>query len=649
MKEEFYQNTDYIQLPEAWSDWKLTERIGIGSFGDVYLAVRDNKKCAVKVIRIPSDEAERSALLAETKNEVTAQQYLKDLVENYSREIQAMYSLRENPHIVRIEDHSIEELQPFGYQIYIRMELLTSLRDHIAGRYVTEEKAVQIGRDICYALTACEKQRIIHRDIKPDNIFRSEAGTYKLGDFGTVRQMDLSFGTYSAKGTFSFMAPEVYKGDRYDKQADIYSLGIVLYRLMNRNRDPFLDPLKQLVFYQEREDALRSRMEGKPLPKPIDASDKFSQVICKACAYRAEDRYEDAAALKTDLEKVLDPEAAITVSPGDEKSSLPGTEGNIPDTAARIIRGKRSFRAGAAILIALFILAGTTIWYTTRKPAPPTEGVLDQEAGVVAMRQAAADVSPGMEEACRAADELIDEMAQYAMNDMSQFSQYFRNVDEETIDSYFVQLAGFNEYENRMIIPVLEEDGIYALNVIGYRDEVPEEDSPENWDYGIMMFLSEVDGKWVIVGDTSAEEALDRLISGAFPDGYKDLDNTYWASGSLIYLYGNYVYEGFSTSRPMYIWQTDSGDVYLAVDFANGTDANVRFKDLSVRVNDAELGTILSADIEGEVTVEPGKNELMTYRFDSSLIETGSKQWTKEGELVNMITIVLDGAAEEYS
>ena len=138
MKEEFYQNTDYIELPEAWSDWKLTERIGTGSFGDVYLTVRGNEKSAVKVIRIPSDEAERSALLTETKNEDSARQYLKDLVENYTREIQAMYSLRDNPHIVRIEDHYIEELQTFGYRLYIRMELLTSLKDHIAGRSVTE-------------------------------------------------------------------------------------------------------------------------------------------------------------------------------------------------------------------------------------------------------------------------------------------------------------------------------------------------------------------------------------------------------------------------------------------------------------------------------------------------------------------------------
>ena len=112
MTDEFYQNTELIQLPESWADWELTEKIGTGSFGTVFLAVRDTEKCAVKVIRIPSDDSERSALLAETKNESTAQQYLRDMVENYSREIQAMYALRDNSHIVRIEDHYIDHRVP---------------------------------------------------------------------------------------------------------------------------------------------------------------------------------------------------------------------------------------------------------------------------------------------------------------------------------------------------------------------------------------------------------------------------------------------------------------------------------------------------------------------------------------------------------
>ena len=641
MTDEIYQNTDHVQLPEAWSDWELSEQIGTGSFGTVFLAVRGPEKCAVKVIKIPSDNSERSALLAEAKNEATAQQYLSDLVENYSREIQSLYALRDNPHIVRIEDHYIEELKPFGYKIYIRMELLTTLREHLDGRTVAEEDAVQAGMDICDALTACEEQHIIHRDIKPDNIFWSEKGTYKLGDFGTARQMDLTFGTYSAKGTFSFMAPEIYKGERYNKQVDIYSLGIVLYRLMNRNRDPFLDPLKQLVFYQEREEALRSRMEGEPLPKPIDASDRFAQVIYKACAYRAEDRYEDAAAFKADLKRVLDPRAVI-------KASLSADKREIRNTAAGTGR-KKALLTGIIISIVALILAGTAVWHTIRKPSKPSAGILDLEAGEIKMRKPDATASPGMEEALNAAEKLVDDMSQYAMKDRTLFSHYFHNVDDEIIDNYFLQFKDFNEYPHRMIIPVLKQDDLYIINVIGYSDEEPEKDSSKNWDYGITLFLSKANDEWYIEGADSAENAMDVLLEGAFPAGFREADNYYYAAGNWIYLYSDLAYEGFNTSRPMYIWQTDSGDVYLSIDFANGTDANARFRNLSVQVHDEELGTILAADIKGDVIVEPGKNELMTYRFDSSLIETGNEQWSIEDELVDKITIVLDSKVEEIS
>lgn len=301
MSEIMKENTNGIMLPEAWKSWNITGQIGTGSFGSVYLAEDGPERCAVKVISVPRDDSERAALLVESKNEEAAHRYLKDLLQNYAKEIRAMYVLQEDPHIVRIEDHLIEEISPLEYRILIRMELLTPLRDYFAGMAMTEDEAIRIGLDMCDALIACDRHRIIHRDIKPDNIFRSDDGVYKLGDFGTARRLDMTFGTYSTKGTFSYMAPEVYRQERYDRRVDLYSLGIVLYRFMNRNRDPFIDPDKHLIYYQDREEALRRRMEGEPLPPPADASGDFSYVIRKACAFSPGKRFPDAQAMKDTL------------------------------------------------------------------------------------------------------------------------------------------------------------------------------------------------------------------------------------------------------------------------------------------------------------------------------------------------------------
>lgn len=347
------ESENNIRLPDAWRGWTIMEQIGTGSFGTVYLAEKGKKKSAIKVISLPRDDSEKAALLVECKSEDAAHQYLENLLENYSKEIRAMYVLQEDPHIVKIEDHMIEEISPLEYRILIRMELLTPLRDYYAGMVITEEEAIQIGIDLCDALIACDIHKIIHRDIKPDNIFRSDDGIYKLGDFGTARRLDMTFGTYSTKGTFSYMAPEVYRQERYDNRVDLYSLGIVLYRFMNRNRDPFIDPDKHLIYYHDREEALRRRMEGEALPDPVDASGDFSYVIRKACAYQPSKRFPDAETMKRTLMQLRDSNRSTESSLFDDTQTPIHTDTihhtALPDAGDRVMEGLGGSYLGASI------------------------------------------------------------------------------------------------------------------------------------------------------------------------------------------------------------------------------------------------------------------------------------------------------------
>ena len=116
-----------------------------------------------------------------------------------------------------------------------------------------EKETIKLGIDLCKALEYCQQLNIIHRDIKPENIFVSRFGDFKLGDFGIARELEKTMSSLSKKGTYSYMAPEMYKGERYDNSVDIYSLGIVLYKIMNKNRLPFLNLEKQLITYRDKE------------------------------------------------------------------------------------------------------------------------------------------------------------------------------------------------------------------------------------------------------------------------------------------------------------------------------------------------------------------------------------------------------------
>lgn len=301
------------QLPvSAWPEWKIVEKIGEGSFGKVYKARRTEQGktfySAIKVITIPSNAGELSSVRSENPDEQSVKEYFYSLVEECIQEVNTMEYFRGNSHVVSVEDYKVMEyLDDIGWDIYIRMEYLTSYLDYCAGRALTEEDVIHLGIDLCKALEYCQCQNIIHRDIKPENIFVSRFGEFKLGDFGIARELDRTMSGLSKKGTFSYMAPEMYRGEAYDARVDIYSLGIVLYKLRNHNRLPFISLKKQLITYRDKEEALNRRMAGEKLPVPAEAGEAFAEVILKACAYDRHDRYESAEEFRMALEQILYP------------------------------------------------------------------------------------------------------------------------------------------------------------------------------------------------------------------------------------------------------------------------------------------------------------------------------------------------------
>ena len=293
-----------IKLPENWKDWNITEFIGEGSYGSVYRAENASKEvCAIKIIEIPKTKEEEESIRYEYGDEETVRSFYTNLAEDYEREIKLLDSLKNEKNIVKIYDY-LKEPYGVGWKIYIRMELLQSFNEYCDLNDITEDRVIDFGIDICSALEQCEQLGIVHRDLKPGNILVDESGTLKLCDFGLARTMEASKGSYSIKGTFSYMAPEIYLGKKYSRQVDIYSLGIILFRLLNRGREPFIPVDKKLVYYKDKESALTRRMDGEAIPDPVDASPGMAAIVKKACAYNTDDRYKHASEMKADLLKL---------------------------------------------------------------------------------------------------------------------------------------------------------------------------------------------------------------------------------------------------------------------------------------------------------------------------------------------------------
>ncbi|GHS95034.1 hypothetical protein AGMMS50276_09230 [Synergistales bacterium] len=309
---------DIKQHEPLWGSWYVDAPIGEGAFGKVYRVKKEEfgkvYYSAVKIISIPQGEAELRQVLSEEPDEASARSYLHALVIDIAQEIDLMNEFRGNSNIVSLEDHKIIEREnEIGWDILIRMELLKNLSEHVKEKPLSQGDVVKLGIHICRALELCSLKKTIHRDIKPDNIFVSQYGEYKLGDFGIARQIERTMSGLSKKGTYTYMAPEVFRGDDYGASVDIYSLGIVMYRFLNRNRTPFLPQFPDVVTPHDRDEALRLRMSGEALPpiQGIDAS--LSDILLKACAFDRKDRFESA----TDMKSALSALSALAGKGGD--------------------------------------------------------------------------------------------------------------------------------------------------------------------------------------------------------------------------------------------------------------------------------------------------------------------------------------------
>lgn len=298
---------NYIQ--NIWPDWNIVRLIGEGSFGKVYEIVRNNfgieEHCALKVISIPSSKAELQSAKNDGMDRDGATEYFKGLVEEFVREIAVMSKLKGNVNAVGYEDYAVVKHQDsFGWDILIRMELLTDLPSFIRHNGLTQRDVLKLAVDLCSALEVCHKQKIIHRDIKPDNIFIDQFGNFKLGDFGVARTIEKASSGLSKKGTYTYMAPEVYKSEKYGFDVDLYSLGIVMYRLLNNNREPFLPRYPQPIKFNDKSEALVRRMTGETILPIPGVNYELNEIILKACSYNSSERYGRAEQMKADLSSI---------------------------------------------------------------------------------------------------------------------------------------------------------------------------------------------------------------------------------------------------------------------------------------------------------------------------------------------------------
>ena len=329
------ENEYYKRYEPFFGEWRIKRFIGAGSYGRVFEIERRDEfdtvyTGALKAVTIPASQGELDEILADGMDMNGASTYFRDYVKELNREIALMSKLKGHSNIVSYEDHKMFPHEDgVGWDILIRMELLTPITSYLKENHTfTRREVIQLGMDLCKALEICQRYNIIHRDIKPANIFISETEDFKLGDFGVARIASASTGASTRAGTVNYMAPEVFRGEKYTSNVDIYSLGLVMYQLLNNNRMPLYPPYPQPITPSSRERAQAQRLSGAALPPPANAEGRLAEIVLKACAPDPAQRYDSPTVMRQALEAIRYTEGeAKMIYPEGDTVPVPSTSG----------------------------------------------------------------------------------------------------------------------------------------------------------------------------------------------------------------------------------------------------------------------------------------------------------------------------------
>jgi len=262
----------------------------------VYIASNDaDEMVAIKKITFPSDAQLQQTGFAngDTKSR---EGILQEISQRTRAEMEKLSQISKdsgNRFVITYYDYKIVQSEAdYKYDLYIRMDYLTSLAQHWQDANVTVANLLNMGIDVCRALDWCHKNRQIHNNINPNNVFADKNGHFVLGDFA------LSYGEQNEMDYC--IAPELVNGANPSSSSDIYSLGMILYTLLNDNLPPFAENNSK----NELRNAETRRLKSELPSCPCKSNARLGEVILKALS-PVQNRYQTVSDFQASLEHLL--------------------------------------------------------------------------------------------------------------------------------------------------------------------------------------------------------------------------------------------------------------------------------------------------------------------------------------------------------
>jgi serine/threonine-protein kinase len=321
--------------------YRLDEKIGAGGMSTVYRAYDPTLERWVAIKLMHRDLSDDP-----------------DQLERFRREARAVARLS-HPHVVTVIDFGEDDGTPYIVLEYVEGETLKE-RIRRMGRLPVVEAvayAIEIGR----ALTAAHAERLVHRDVKPQNVLIDAEGRGKVTDFGIARSLEAHGLTATGRvlGTTDYVSPEQALGKDVTQQSDVYSLGIVLFEMLTG----------EVPFGADSQVAVAMKHVKEPLPdvqrRRPEVSAALAAVLEHSTAKETKNRYATAADMVHDLEEVLAIEVARAgETTGEATTVLRALKGDTADFAPLRLRNPRRWILS---VLAVLTLAGAALIYLANR------------------------------------------------------------------------------------------------------------------------------------------------------------------------------------------------------------------------------------------------------------------------------------------
>lgn len=268
--------------------YRITSRIGHGGMAEVYEATDIINKRIVAIKLIREDIMHNPTNLRRFENEALIAASLN------------------HPNIIKVYNHGLVDNRPYIANEYIKGQTLKDVLDFRGA--LPADEVVSIMIQLASALKYAHQHNVIHRDIKPHNMYLLSDGSIKLGDFGIAQAEGVDGGltnTNDIVGSVFYLAPEISKGEEASVESDIYAAGITFFELLT-GHVPFYNNTAVNI-------AIAHIKEKFPSPKKYlpNCPKEIEKIIFKCCKKNPKERYRSAEELQIDLEEVKDDPSII--------------------------------------------------------------------------------------------------------------------------------------------------------------------------------------------------------------------------------------------------------------------------------------------------------------------------------------------------